>query len=204
MGYHAADMTQSMEAIEEKIRQRFGQASDLIRQASDQLTGAIAAAAAMVIDCYAADGAVFTFGNGGSASDAQHIACELVGRFLIDRPPLRAEALATDTATITSIANDYGYDAIFARQLAGKARPGDVAIGLSTSGNSPNVVAALKTARDMGVKTIAITGTGGGKCADLADVLLAIPSSDTPRIQETSAVIYHILCELIEQQTASE
>ncbi len=192
-----------MESIEEKIRQRFDQAASLISKSADQLAGPIAQAAQLVIDCYGADGAVFTFGNGGSASDAQHIACELVGRFLIERKPLRAEALTTDTATITAIANDYGYDAIFARQLEGKARPGDVAIGLSTSGNSPNVVAAMETARDMGVKTIAITGTGGGKCALLADVLLAIPSDDTPRIQEATAVIYHILCELIEEKAAA-
>ncbi len=190
--------------MEQIIRQRFDQARSLLGESADQLTGAIAQAVWLVIDCYANDGAVFTFGNGGSAADAQHIACELVGRFLIERPPLRAEALTTDTATITSIANDYGYDAIFTRQLEGKARAGDVAIGLSTSGNSPNVVAALATARKMGVKTIAITGDGGGKCGALADVLLAVPSSDTPRIQEATVVIYHILCELIEQQIAAK
>ncbi len=190
--------------MEQIIRQRFDQARNLLGESADQLTGAIAQAAGLVIDCYANDGAVFTFGNGGSAADAQHIACELVGRFLIERPALRAEALTTDTATITSIANDYGYDAIFTRQLEGKARAGDVAIGLSTSGNSPNVVAALAAAREMGVKTIAITGDGGGKCAPLADVLLAVPSSDTPRIQEATVVIYHILCELIEQQIAAK
>ena len=190
--------------MEQIIRQRFDQARSLLGKSADQMAGAIAQAARLVIDCYSNDGAVFTFGNGGSAADAQHIACELVGRFLIERPALRAEALTADTATITSIANDYGYEAIFARQLEGKARAGDVAIGLSTSGNSPNVVAALATARQMGVKTIAITGTGGGKCAPLADVLLAIPSSDTPRIQEATVVIYHILCELIDKQVAAK
>ncbi len=190
--------------MEDIIRQRFDQARSLLGKSADKLAGTIIRAAKLVIDCYSNDGAVFTFGNGGSAADAQHIACELVGRFLIERPALRAEALTTDTATITSIANDYGYDAIFARQLEGKARTGDVAIGLSTSGNSPNVVAALAAAREMGVKTIAITGDGGGTCAGLADVLLAVPSGDTPRIQEATVVIYHILCELIEQQIAAK
>jgi len=180
---------------------RIGQSVEIIRSTA-ALAEAVESAAGMIVDALKAGGTVYVFGNGGSAADAQHIAGELVGRFLLDRDGLRAEALTTDVAAITAIANDFGYDRIFARQLSAKSRPGDVAWGLSTSGNSPNVVAALAAARDAGLKTLAMTGRGGGACAELADVLLAVDADLTPRIQEAHVVIYHVICELVEAALA--
>jgi len=190
--------------IERFIRVRFDETLGVIRTAEQHLASSIASAAQLLTRVLTGGGTVFVFGNGGSAADAQHFACELVGRFLKDRRALRAEALVGDVATITALANDFGYDAVFARQLQGKARPGDAAVGLSTSGNSPSVVAGLATARQMGLATVAVTGAGGGRCAELADVLLDVPSTCTPRIQEAHGVIYHILCELIEQALCSD
>lgn len=155
-------------------------------------------AAEAIIQCYWEGRGVFVFGNGGSAADAQHIAGELNGRFLFDRPGLKAQALVGDAATMTSIANDYGYEHLFARQLQANGVAGDVAWGLSTSGNSPNVLNALKQARGAGIKTIALTGQGGGKCAEYADILIAIPSAFTPHIQEAGVLIYHCICEQVE------
>ncbi len=184
--------------MKDTISKRFKEASETAMQAGGHLAGRIEEAVKLIVASYKAGGGVFTFGNGGSAADAQHIACELAGRFMKERPGMRAEALSANVASITAIANDYDYDAIFSRQLEANARKGDVAIGLSTSGNSPNVLAGLAKAREMGLKTIAMTGSGGGKCAKLADVLLDVPSKVTPRIQESHAVIYHIICELVE------
>lgn len=184
--------------MKDAINKRFGEASAAVKLTGEHLAGRIAEAVDLIVTSYRAGGGVFTFGNGGSAADAQHMACELVGRFMKERPGMRAEALSSNIASITSIANDYGYEAIFSRQLEASARPGDIAIGLSTSGNSPNVLAGLAKAREMGLKTIAMTGSGGGKCTDLADVLLDVPSNATPRVQESHAVIYHIICELVE------
>jgi D-sedoheptulose 7-phosphate isomerase len=181
------------------IRECFEQHRQLVDLSCEQLGDRIQQAAALIIDACKAGGGVFAFGNGGSAADAQHIACELVGRFRRNRRGIRAQALTTDASILTAVANDFDFDRIFARQLEACARPGDVAIGLSTSGNSPNVVEALEKARQMGLRTIALTGRGGGNCALLADVLLDVPSDDTPRIQEIHALVYHILCELVEQ-----
>jgi len=184
--------------MSDDIRNLFDQSAELIRRSGDCLADDIGRAARIVIDAFRSGRAVFVFGNGGSAADAQHIAAELVGRFRRDRSAFRAEALTTDTSALTAIGNDLGFDQVFARQLAGKGAAGDVAMAISTSGNSPNILAALATARQMGMKCIALTGRGGGKCAPLADVLLAVPSTDTPRIQESHEVIYHVLCELAE------
>jgi D-sedoheptulose 7-phosphate isomerase len=155
-------------------------------------------AAKLIIEAYRNGGGVFLFGNGGSAADAQHIAGELNGRFLKERRPLKAQALVGDAATVTSIANDYGYEQIFAKQLEANATQGDIAFGLSTSGNSPNVLEAFAAAKNIGMKTIAMTGQGGGQCAELADVLIAIPSDFTPHVQEAGTLVYHCLCEQIE------
>jgi D-sedoheptulose 7-phosphate isomerase len=133
--------------MEKRIRQRFDESVSLARLTEEHLVGRIAAAAGLLIEALRGGRAVYVFGNGGSAADAQHIACELVGRFLVDRPAYRVEALSADVATMTAIANDYDYEAVFARPLAGKARPGDVAVALSTSGNSANVVAAARRSR---------------------------------------------------------
>jgi D-sedoheptulose 7-phosphate isomerase len=139
-------------------------------------------------------------GNGGSAADAQHIAAEFVNRFIIDRPPLPAIALTTDTSILTSVANDSAFQEIFARQIKALGKEGDVVIGLSTSGNSPNVIRALEVAKEMGIKTVALTGNDGGMLARLADIPLVVSSSSTPRIQETHILVGHILCEMVEHQ----
>lgn len=143
---------------------------------------------------------ILIFGNGGSASQSQHFAAELINRFLKDRPPLPALSLTTDTSALTSIANDFSYDLIFSRQLEALGENGDVAIGLSTSGNSQNIIFAFEAARKKGLKTIAITGNGGGKMAAVCDYLLDVPSDATPRIQEVHLLILHILAEEIEKK----
>jgi D-sedoheptulose 7-phosphate isomerase len=141
---------------------------------------------------------VLLFGNGGSAADAQHLAAEFVNRFLYDRPALPAIALTTDSSVLTSISNDYEYDRIFSRQIEALGRKGDVAIGLSTSGNSPNVLLGLQKGREMGLFTIAFSGNDGGKMRGVAEVCLAVPCRETPRIQETHITMGHALCELVE------
>lgn len=145
-------------------------------------------------------GTLFWCGNGGSAADSQHLAAELVGRFNQNRRALRSIALTTDTSVLTCVANDYSYADIFARQVEAIGRPGDVLIGISTSGNSENVLRAFKTAKEMGLMTIALLGKGGGPANDSADHTLVIPSDSTARIQEAHILIGHILCELIEQE----
>ena len=190
--------------MHEIIRQSFEEAGLLAARTLEHLGGRIAQSAELIIAAYRSGGGVFLFGNGGSAADAQHIACELVGRFLTERRALRAQALSADTSVLTALANDYDYEMVFVRQIEASARPGDVAIALSTSGDSPNVVAALERARRMGLKTIAITGRGGGKCAQAADILLDVPSKLTPRVQETTAIIYHVICQLVENAVAAE
>lgn len=158
----------------------------------------IESAAAMIVASLKAGGKIHFCGNGGSAADAQHLAAELSGRFYYDRPPLNAEALHCNTSYLTAVANDYGYDTIFARLIEGTAKRGDVIVGISTSGNSQNILNAYETARKMGVKIIALTGATGGKMKECADILLNVPSTDTPRIQESHIMIGHIICELVE------
>ena len=143
-------------------------------------------------------GKVLFCGNGGSAADAQHLAAELSGRFYYDRPPLHADALHTDTSYLTAVANDYSYYEVYARLIRAKGREGDVLIGLSTSGNSANVINALKTAKERGLFTVAMTGQTGGEMKNHCDVLINIPSKDTPRIQECHALVGHIICQLVE------
>jgi D-sedoheptulose 7-phosphate isomerase len=138
------------------------------------------------------------FGNGGSAADAQHIAAEFVGRFAFDRPALPALALSVNSSCVTAIGNDYGFDLIFSRQLEALARPGDVAIGISTSGNSPNVVKAMSTARKMELHTVALTGAAGGGLKGKVDHCICVPSNETPRIQEGHILVGHIISELVE------
>ena len=139
-------------------------------------------------------------GNGGSASDAQHIAAELSGRFYADRPPLYAEALHVNSSYMTAVANDYGYEATYARMVEAAGRKGDILIGISTSGNSPNLVKAMQKAKDIGMLTIGFTGKDGGKMKDICDIMIYVPSVDTPRIQEAHILIGHIICQLIEQE----
>lgn len=149
-----------------------------------------------------AGGKLLAFGNGGSAADAQHLAGELVGRFRRDRAGLSALALTTDPSVITAIGNDLGYAAVFRRQVEAHGRPGDVAVGISTSGRSPNVVEALRVARERGLLTVALTGQGGGSLAGMVDHLIDVPHADTPRIQEVHGMLVHLLCEIVEEEAA--
>jgi D-sedoheptulose 7-phosphate isomerase len=151
------------------------------------------------IRLYQQGGKILFCGNGGSAADAQHIAAELSGRFYKDRAPLYAEALHVNSSYLTAVANDYGYEAVFARMVSAAGRPGDMLIALSTSGNAPNVIRAAETAKALGMLVIGMTGAGGGQLAQHCDILLAVPSTDTPRIQECHILTGHILCELIEE-----
>jgi D-sedoheptulose 7-phosphate isomerase len=150
-------------------------------------------------ECLRSGGKVLTFGNGGSAADAQHLAGELVGRFLRDRPALSALALTTDPSVVTAIGNDLGFDAVFRRQVEAHGRPGDVAFGISTSGRSPNVVEALRLARARGLLTIGMTGGGGGRLEGMVHYLIDVPSHETPRIQEVHSMVVHILCQIVEE-----
>lgn len=159
----------------------------------------LTAAADALVSAYRAGRKAIFFGNGGSAADAQHLAAEFVGRYLRQRDPLPALALSANSSAVTAIANDCGYDEVFARQLEAFAVPGDVAVGISTSGHSPNVIQALTLARRLGLITVALTGCSGGRLRGLADVLIAVPSDDTPRIQECHILAGHALCDAVEQ-----
>jgi D-sedoheptulose 7-phosphate isomerase len=152
------------------------------------------------VDCLRNDGKVLFCGNGGSAADAQHLAAELSGRFYYDREPLFAEALHVNTSYLTAVANDYSYDEVYARLVKSKGRKGDVIIGLSTSGNSGNVVRAFEVAHERDMITVGLTGETGGKMKACSDYLLNIPSTDTPRVQEAHILVGHIICELIESE----
>jgi len=157
-------------------------------------------AALQMINCFNNGGKVLFCGNGGSAADAQHIAAELSGRFYYDRPALPAEALHVNTSYITAVANDYSFDEVYSRYVTGTGKAGDILVGLSTSGNSENVIRAIKTAKKLGILTIALTGVSGGKMKGIAEILINVPSSDTPRIQETHILIGHIICEIVEKK----
>lgn len=157
-------------------------------------------AAELIIKTYKQGGRVFFCGNGGSAADAQHLAAELSGRFYFDRPPLAAEALHVNTSYITAVANDYAYDVIFSREVDAFCKEGDILVGISTSGNSANVLKAFETAKGKGVLTIAMTGESGGKMASISDILINVPSNDTPRIQESHITIGHIICQIVEEE----
>jgi D-sedoheptulose 7-phosphate isomerase len=161
-------------------------------------------AGAALVAAYGAGHKALFFGNGGSAGDAQHLAAEFVGRYLRQRDPLPALALNANSSAVTAIANDYGYEQVFARQLKALAAPGDVAVAISTSGNSPNVLEAIRCAHRLGLFTIALTGAGGGRLGSLVDVLIAVPSQETPRIQECHILIGHALCDAVEQAVAAE
>jgi D-sedoheptulose 7-phosphate isomerase len=179
------------------VRARVEAAIDVYSRLADSADG-IAAAAATVVDAYRGGGKLVVFGNGGSAADSQHIAAEFVGRFQLERDPLPALALSVNTSAITAIANDYGYEDVFARQLRALGSAGDVALGISTSGRSPNVNAALSAARSMGLSTIGLTGGSGGDMGDLCDHLIVVPADSTARIQEGHILVAHVICEIVE------
>jgi phosphoheptose isomerase len=156
-------------------------------------------ATAAIVDAFRRGGTLLVFGNGGSASDAQHVSAEFVGRFQRERAALPAVALTTDTSILTSVANDYGFDRVFVRQIEALGRPGDVALGISTSGGSPNVVAALDAARTKGLKTIALTGRDGGAVGRAAAIHINVPAASIARVQEVHRTLLHIICDLVER-----
>lgn len=160
----------------------------------------VGSAVATMVSAFKSGGKVLLCGNGGSAADAQHIAAELSGRFKMDRKPLFAEALHVNSSFLTAVANDYGYDQVFARMAEAMGKPGDVIIGLSTSGNSLNVAKALQKGRELGMHTIALLGKEDGSIGQWSDIALHVPSSDTARIQEVHITIGHVLCEQVETQ----
>ncbi|MGC9150908.1 MAG: D-sedoheptulose-7-phosphate isomerase [Microbacter sp.] len=167
--------------------------------ANESLLKLIAQASEAIANCFRLGGRVYFCGNGGSAADAQHLAAEFSGRFYIDRPYLPAEALHANSSYITAVANDYGYDEVYAR-MAASFSPDDLLVGLSTSGNSTNIVRAFEVCNKNGVKTIGLTGAGGGKMKALSDFWIGIPSNDTPRIQEAHITVGHIICQLVEEE----
>ena len=188
-----------MSAHAELFRANFERSVAVKQAALAALQPALERAAEAMVACYRRGGQAMFCGNGGSAADAQHLAAEFVGRYLAERRPLPALALHANTSSLTAIGNDYGYDLSFARPLEAFARPGDVLVGLTTSGNSRNILEAFRRARALGVTSIGLTGEGGGKLAELADILLAVPSRETPRIQECHILIGHCLCQAVEQ-----
>jgi len=171
-------------------------------QLAEACLPAMIAAANALVSAYRSGHKSIFFGNGGSASDAQHLAGEFLGRYLRERRPLPAVALAENTSAMTAIANDYGYDQVYSRQIQALGVPGDVAVGISTSGNSANVVEAILCARKMGLYTIGLTGASGGRMRGLVDTLIAVPSGETPRIQECHILVGHALCDAVEEAVA--
>jgi D-sedoheptulose 7-phosphate isomerase len=170
--------------------------------ADEEYTQRIDLVVHMMIDCFKTGGRILLCGNGGSAADAQHIAAELSGRFYLDREPLDAEALHVNTSYLTAVANDYGFDQVYERLVRAKGRAGDVLIAISTSGNSKNILLAAAAGKSVGMAVVGMTGKSGGHMEDACDVVINVPTDDTPRIQECHILIGHILCELVEKAMA--
>ena len=187
----------------ESVSTALQESASIKAQMAREQAGAIAAVIEAITNSLASGGTVFFFGNGGSAADSQHLAAEMVGRFTLERRALPAIALTTDTSALTSIGNDYGFDRIFLRQLQGLGQDGDVAVGLSTSGNSPNVLLALDAARERGMVTVAMTGASGGRMVDRVDFCLCVPSAVTARIQESHITVGHLICQGIDEAFAA-
>ncbi len=186
--------------VERELQESIAVKTTLAQQAVEQ----IAEMARVIVERLRAGNKLLAFGNGGSAADAQHIVAELVGRYRAERPALAAVALTANTSTLTAIGNDYGFEQIFARQIRALGQPGDVALAISTSGNSPNVLRALETARQGGLLTIGLTGKTGGKMHHLVDLCVCVPSDSTPRIQEAHLLIVHIVSGIVESAFLSE
>jgi D-sedoheptulose 7-phosphate isomerase len=193
-------MTESTN-FEQRVRRSI-EASIAVKQLllnDAEIVAGIAKVSEILVGAFKKGNKPLLFGNGGSAADAQHVAAEFVGRFAFDRPALPALALSVNTSAVTAIGNDYGFDLLFARQLEALGRPGDVAIGISTSGNSANVLQGLAVAKNLGMHTVALTGASGGKMKSAAEHCLCAPSNETPRIQECHILIGHIISELVEE-----
>ncbi|MFA4843425.1 MAG: D-sedoheptulose 7-phosphate isomerase [Candidatus Margulisiibacteriota bacterium] len=186
--------------MQEKIKAEIKESIAVKTEVLKSLVPAIEKAARTMIEALKTGNKILFFGNGGSAADAQHLAAELVGRFLKDRAALPGLALTTDTSILTALSNDFGFETVFARQVEALAKPGDVAFGISTSGNSKNVLTALEKAREMNCKTIGLLGCDGGRIAEVVDVSITVPCRATPRVQESHITIGHILCGLVEQE----
>ena len=185
--------------MKDEIVQTFRESADVKVRFIRQNAEVLARAVKMIVQAFKAGHKVLLFGNGGSAADAQHIAAEFVNRFLIERPPLPAIALTTDTSILTSVSNDYGYADSFAKQVKALGKEGDVAIGISTSGAAANVLKAIKAAKEMGLKTVGLAGRDGGELAKLVDIALVVDSQIVPRIQEVHITIGHVLCEMVDR-----
>jgi D-sedoheptulose 7-phosphate isomerase len=190
-----------MEDFESKVQRSIEASIAAKRQllANREIITAVAKVSEVLTEAMDNGNKLMLFGNGGSAADAQHIAAEFVGRFAFNRPPLPALALNVNTSCVTAIGNDYGFDLVFSRQIEALGRAGDVAIGISTSGNSPNVLQGLQAAKKLGMHTVAFAGCTGGKLKNAADYCICAPSNDTPRIQECHILVGHIISELVEQ-----
>ena len=185
--------------MEEDILTLFKESGEVKdRFVTDQL-GTLTTVIRTVAQAMEAGNKVLLFGNGGSAADAQHIAAEFVNRFSMERPPLPAISLTTDSSILTSISNDYSFAEVFAKQIKALAKAGDIAMGISTSGNSANIVRAFEVARELGLVTVALTGHSGGAIAEMADYALIVPSTKTPRIQEVHITVGHVICEMVER-----
>ena len=188
----------------DEIRSHLKAHQEVVRTIEERLMDGISRAAVMIGDALNDGKKLLLMGNGGSAADAQHFAAEIVGRFRMERRGLPAMALSTDTSILTAIGNDYGFEAIFRRQVEALASEGDVVIGISTSGTSENVFSALSLARQMGCKTVGLLGKDGGTIRDIVDIDLTVPSKDTPRIQEGHIMMIHIICDLVEKRLFPE
>ena len=200
---HAVGHTEQNAALASRVAAQFAESAKLKLDASQVLVGPLTRAGILMAEALRQGGKVLACGNGGSAADAQHFAAELVNRFEMERPPLAAVALTTDTSTLTSIANDYAYAQIFSKQVRALGRRGDVLLAISTSGNSANVIEAMSTARELGLRIVALTGNGGGKMAALLgadDVHICVPHKTTARIQEVHLLALHCICDGIDFQ----
>ena len=184
----------------ESIRQAIRQSLEVQEQLLREFVPAIARLAEVLVSALREGHKIVLFGNGGSAADAQHVAAELVNRFLLDRPALPAIALTTNTSVLTSVGNDLGFEEVFSRQVLALVQAGDVAVGISTSGNSPNVLRGLLAAREKGATTLGFTGRSGGKLKELVDVCFCAPSEHTPTIQEAHITVWHAICQVVEQE----
>jgi len=189
-----------MDRAEAAIRQSMRQGIEVKEQLLQEGVESVVRLALLLADTFCAGHRVLLFGDGGSAADAQHVAGELVGRFLMDRRALPAIALTTDTSILTAVGNDFGFEQVFARQVQALAEEGDVAVGISTSGNSPNVLLGIQAAQERGATTVALTGAAGGRLKGLADLCVCVPSEHTPAVQEAHIAIWHAVCDVVERE----
>lgn len=185
--------------MRDRILKSFEESAAAKKAVAETQSAAIEQAAGWIVECLRSGGKLLFFGNGGSASDSQHLAAEFVGRYEKERRGLPAIALTTDTSILTAVGNDYSFETIFSRQIEALGRKGDLAFGLSTSGNSPNVLLAIQRAREAGLRTVALTGRDGGKLKSAADLSIVVPVQKTSRIQECHILIGHVLCELADE-----